>query len=202
MSGLRLSEKLPRATRELHTRAERAGIMRRLLEGRLERAGYVRLLGSLHAIYAALEGALAAECVQAIARMPALHRTEALARDLADFGSDPRNATPAPDALHYAAHVAGLAREAPALVAAHAYVRYLGDLSGGQVLRGIVEAGLAPGPGRGVAFYAFGSAGSVDRAKASIRDALDAMPAESHDAVVAEARDAFARHVALFEALA
>lgn len=202
MSGVPLSVRLPRATRELHARAERAGVMRRLLEGRLERARYVRFLASLHAIYDALEAALAEDRVRAVAPMPALRRAEALRRDLEDYGSDPRSAQPERAAVDYASRLAQLAREDPALVAAHAYVRYLGDLSGGQILRNIVERRLAPGPGRGVAFYNFGGEDDVDRAKASIRDALDALPAASHDAVVAEARGAFVRHVDLFEALA
>ena len=202
MSGVPLSARLPQSTRELHARAERAGIMRRLLEGRLERARYVRLLASLHAIYDALEAALATDRVRAVAPMPALRRTEALERDLTDYGCDPRDLHPERVATDYAAHVAHLAREDPPLVAAHAYVRYLGDLSGGQILRGIVERGLAPAPGLGVAFYTFGGAEDVNRARTSIREALDAMPVGCHDAIVAEARNAFARHVELFEALA
>ncbi len=202
MSDAPLSLQLPGATRELHAQAERAGVMRSLLAGRLERGTYVRLLGSLHVIYHALESALAGEPVRKIAPMPALDRTQALARDLADYGSDPRSAQPVQDALDYAAHLEQLARDNPVLIAAHAYVRYLGDLSGGQVLRNIVERGLAPGPGHGVAFYAFGSKEDVDRAKTSIRAALDALPRESHAAIVAEARSAFARHIGLFESLA
>ncbi|MFO1302683.1 MAG: biliverdin-producing heme oxygenase [Burkholderiales bacterium] len=202
MSGLPLSVRLPQATRELHRKAERAGVMRTLLEGRLERARYVRLLASLHTIYEALEGALDADRVRAVAPMPALRRTEALARDLADYGTDPHRAPPEAVAVDYAARVAHLAREQPALVAAHAYVRYLGDLSGGQILKDIVARAVAPAPGRGTAFYAFGGAAELDRARTSIREALDAMPSAHHDAVVAEARDAFARHIQLFEALA
>lgn len=198
MSAPLLSARLPRATRDLHAEAERAGVMRRLLAGRVGVAEYARLLGSLHAIYAALERALADERVRAIAPMPALRRTDALARDLADFGA---SVAPDPLAIDYASHIARLAREDPALVCAHAYVRYLGDLSGGQVLRGIVRRALALGDDRGVSFYALGDKAAVERTKAAIRAALDALPAHRHDDVVAEARGAFARHVALFEAL-
>jgi heme oxygenase len=175
--------------------------MRRLLAGRVGVAEYTRLLGSLHAIYAALERALDDERVRAVAPMPALKRTDALARDLADFGAGGAGVVPDPLAVDYASHIARLARDDPALVCAHAYVRYLGDLSGGQVLRGIVRRALALPDGRGVSFYALGDKAAVERTKAAIRAALDALPAHRHDDLVAEARGAFARHVALFEAL-
>lgn len=198
MSTERLSERLPRATRELHVQAERAGVMRRLLAGRVGRTEYVRLLASLHAIYVALEEALAAPGVRTHVELPLLDRADALLRDLADHGAMPRTVPPAPLAATYAARVVELRDTDPVLVASHAYVRYLGDLSGGQILRGIVAQALALPPGRGVAFYTFGDDVAVAQAKADIRTALDALPADRHDDVVAEARAAFERHVALF----
>jgi heme oxygenase len=197
----RLTERLPRATRDLHTMTERTGIMPRLLGGRVGRDEYVRLLASLHAIYASLERALADPRVRALAPLPILHRTEALARDLADYGAAPATAVPAPVAADYAAHVDTLVNTDPLRVAAHAYVRYLGDLSGGQLLRGIVaRAGHLP-PGRGIAFYELGDPAAVARTKAGIRAILDALPPERHDDIVAEARAAFERHVELFAAI-
>ena len=199
MTAPRLSARLRQATKDLHAAAERAGIMRRLLEGRVGRSEYTGLLASLHPIYVALEDALTGDRVRATSPMPSLHRAHALARDLADYGADAARA--APLAVDYASHVARLAADDPTLVAAHAYVRYLGDLYGGQILRGIVQRTLDPPAGRGVAFYEFGGAEAVDRAKAMIRGALDALPAHRHDDVVTEARNAFGRHVALFETL-
>ncbi|MFO1415235.1 MAG: biliverdin-producing heme oxygenase [Burkholderiales bacterium] len=201
MNAERLSERLPRATRDLHTQAERAGVMRRLLAGHVGRGEYVRLLASLHAIYAALERALGDARVRALAPLPNLGRTAALACDLRDYGAPPGATTPAPLAADYATHVAGLVAHDPLRVAAHAYVRYLGDLSGGQMVRGIVvQAGHLPA-GRGVAFYDLGDAATVARTKTDIRTVLDTLPASRHDDVIAEARVAFERHVALFAAI-
>lgn len=201
MSPERLSERLPRATRDLHTQAERAGVMQRLLAGRGTRAEYVRLLASLHTIYAALEGTLADPRVHALVALPPLHRTEALARDLADLGVTPGAVPPADVAVDYAAHIAHLADADPVRVAAHAYVRYLGDLSGGQIVRNIVAQALSLPPGRGLAFYELGDAAEIARAKYDLRATLDALPAARHGDVIAEARSAFTRHVALFNAI-
>ena len=53
-----LTTRLREATRLLHTEVERAGVMRLLLRGQLDRVGYCMLLRNLHAIYAALEAGI------------------------------------------------------------------------------------------------------------------------------------------------
>ena len=81
-----LAERLRDATRELHAQAERSGVMRTLLRGELGRGDYALLLRNLHAIYAALEAALAqhgGHPVLAPVDDPALRRRAALEADLA-----------------------------------------------------------------------------------------------------------------------
>jgi len=103
----------------------------------------------------------------------------------------------------YVAHVEALSAAAPALLPAHAYVRYLGDLNGGQLLRGIVQRTLALPSGAGTHFYAFGSAADVSARKTALRTGLDQLPLDDAgaEALVAEAKSAFERHVALFTEL-
>ena len=62
---------------------------------------------------------------------------------------------------------------------------------------------LALDGGAGLAFYDFGEGFDVPGAKARFRAALDALPlgAKEVEDVVAEAVEAFRRHVAMFEAL-
>ena len=97
-----------------------------------------------------------------------------------------------------------IVRTQPDLLVAHAYVRYLGDLSGGQMLARIVRESLALGSGPGVAFYDFGHPEEVARLKQAFRDGLDAVPADeaTMNAIVAEARLAFESHRRLFDELA
>ena len=197
-----LSSRLREATRDLHAAAERAGCMPALLRGTLPRAGYVALLTQLGPIYAALEDGLRYHATQpCIAPLPldALWRHAVLVQDLDAFGAGPSPLLPATQA--YVERLQALAATAPELLAAHAYVRYLGDLSGGQALARIVARAYGCPPGEGTRFYDFGP--SPQALARVLRGALDALPldAAEADAVVDEARAAFARHVALFEEL-
>jgi len=204
-----LARRLKSETRALHARAERAGIMRDLVRGELARGAYCSLLRNLYEIYAALEGSLARHakhpCVSPV-RIPELKRREALAGDLSTLHGE-RWASEvgiAPACARYVRRLRKLAAGRPELLVAHAYVRYLGDLNGGRVLRRIVVRALALDEDRGTQFYTF--AGVVDATVLArqFRSALDALPVDRMlaDRIVAEAKLAFELHLRLFEALA
>ena len=207
MSTRPLSSRLKDATRELHRDAENAGGMSALLRGRVDRAQYCLLLRNLHALYLALEAALdrhAAMPLVAPVRVPVLYRTVALAADLRDLHGAGWNALPLTAAMgSYVARLEEVARTQPPLLAAHAYVRYMGDLSGGQILRDVIRRALGLHDGAGLAFYTFAGGGDSRELKDGFREGLDAMPLDDALAqeIVAEAREAFARHVVLFEEL-
>jgi heme oxygenase len=202
-----LTSRLKDATRELHQVAERAGGMSALLRGRVDRAQYCLLLRNLHALYETLEAALdrhAALPLVAPVRLPALYRTAALAADLHALQGAGWSKLPVAAAMRsYVARLDDVSRTQPPLLAAHAYVRYMGDLSGGQILRDVVRRALDLQDGAGIAFYTFPGNGDGREIKEAFRTALDALPVGDAMAleIVAEARDAFARHVALFEEL-
>lgn len=204
-----LAARLRAGTRAEHLAAERSGIMRAILvDGRLTRERYAALLRGLHAIYAALEAELARHAAHpalAPLRDPALARAARLAADLVvHHGPGWPALPPAPAAADYARHLHDLGARAPERLVAHAYVRYLGDLSGGQLLPARVAAAAGVPPDEGFSFYAFPGVADAGAYKQRFRAALDALPldAAQSDAVVDEARDAFARHVVLFEQLA
>lgn len=202
-----LAGRLRGATRELHARAERSGVMRALLRGELGQGAYALLLRNLHAIYAELEAALAqhgGHPVLALVDDPLLRRRAALEADLALLGgADWASALPlAPASRDYARRLQHCAAAEPALLLAHAYVRYLGDLSGGQLLQGIVARSLRLADERGTAFYRF-EARDAQELATRFRAGLDAAPldAGAADAIVREACWAFAAHERLFEEL-
>lgn len=204
-----LAERLRTATRDLHRCVERAGLMPALLRGQLPRADYLVLLRNLHALYEVLEAGLARHAAHpqlAPLSLPALARADALAADLdALHGPGWARALPLCTAMRaYVDHLRLLADRQPALLAAHAYVRYLGDLNGGQVLARLVGQGLQLAPGQGVAFYDFGPAERVAAQVRAFRVALDGIAPDeaAAQALVDEACGAFVRHRELFEQLA
>lgn len=212
-----LAQRLRDETRPLHTRAERAGLMPALLRGTLPRPAYADLLRHLLALYEPLEAALARHAGHPwLAGWPldALRRRTALGDDLALFSapvpaaagrSDAASAplVPALQAMRdRITHLAGA--PAAGLLLAHAYVRYLGDLSGGQAVARRVRTAYGLAPGEGTRFYAFGSPEAATALLARCRQALaetQPSPADA-DALVAEACWSFERHAELFEQLA
>jgi heme oxygenase len=202
-----LSEALRSGTRALHTQAERSGVMAALLRGQLDLAGYARLLAALREIYASLETELDAHATDpllAALRMPGLARRAALESDIAvliRLGVAPSAAVP--EATEYAEHLHRLGRERPALLAAHAWLRYLGDLNGGRVLERIVREKLGV-PSDAMSFYHFPALADPMSAAVSWRLALDSAQVDEnlqHD-LVREASAGFERHILLFTALA
>ena len=201
------SARLRADTRGLHAAVERAGIMPNLLRGELDRGCYCRLLRNLHEIYRSLEPALlrhAARPDVAPVVLPELFRTDALADDLVVLhGSTWPQLPSMPSTRIYVERLRQIDRQDPPLLAAHAYVRYLGDLSGGRILRRIVADSLALAGGNGLRFYDFGgddrAMALADRLRRGIDDACARAPLE---AIVAEAQQAFRLHARLFGELA
>jgi heme oxygenase (biliverdin-producing, ferredoxin) len=134
-----------------------------------------------------------------------LARAAALRTDLEALAGAhwPQRIAPAAAAVEYAARVQTLAAQNPALLAAHVYVRYLGDLHGGQLLAKIVARTLALHDGSGLSFYQLGDAVAVRAHVLALREGLDRCASSAAEAgrIVDEARDAFQRHIRLFEQL-
>ena len=162
-----LAQRLRSRTWPAHRQVEATPFVRALIGGRIDRPAYCLLLASLHPIYAALEAALRRHAGHAgVAEVfdPALLRESALEQDLAHLhGEDWRDGLPPqPAALDYAARIETLGQDAPELLLAHAYVRYLGDLSGGQALRRAVSRSLGLSGPEGTRFYDFGTPGQAE----------------------------------------
>ncbi|RKP03338.1 hypothetical protein CXG81DRAFT_23994 [Caulochytrium protostelioides] len=122
-----------------------------------------------------------------------------------DSGAVYFNTTPATAA--YTRHLAALATAAdadavlaPARLVAHSYVRYLGDLSGGQYLSRKVEKFYGHRPH----FYTFEEipATQIRAFKDRFRAHLNQVDASLHDAIVDEAVHSFRANMALFHELA
>jgi heme oxygenase len=200
-----LAQELKLATGPLHRQVERSGLMRRILAGDFAQADYVALLHDLAALYGALEEALARHASHPWLAMVidrALFRTEALRRDLQALAPAASVAlTPATAA--YVTRLRWIEQHDPGRLLAHAYVRYLGDLSGGQVVQRIVARTLKLTPPTGLHFYDFGDAPTVAARAQAFRRGLAALrlDADVVQALTAEAQWSFAQHAQMFSEL-
>ncbi|MGW6913556.1 biliverdin-producing heme oxygenase [Kitasatospora sp. NPDC054939] len=199
------------ASSEEHEAAEQSSFMSHLLGGRLGIDAYADLTGQLWYVYRALEG-----CAEELAGHPlagpfidpALLRTEAIERDLEHLrGPGWREGlAPLPATAAYVARVEELAETWPGGYIAHHYTRYLGDLSGGQIIRGIAEKtwGFAR-KGDGVRFYVFEGIDNPAAFKREYRARLDAaglaLDEVERRRVVEECKRAFVLNGAIFRDL-
>ena len=197
------------ASHEQHTEAETSTFMSDLLGGRLGVVAYMRYTEQLWFVYRALEEgaeALRTDPVAGPFIQPELMRTAELERDLAHLrGADwRRGLEPLPATAAYADRVTECARRWSAGYVAHHYTRYLGDLSGGQIIRDRAEKtwGFAR-KGDGVRFYVFEGIANPASFKRGYRELLDAVDADELEKkrIVDECRNAFALNTAVFREL-
>lgn len=204
-----LAQRLRNETRDLHTEVERSTLMHALLRGELGLRPYCMLLRNLHAIYRALEAALTRNARQPLLApifASALFRSAALEQDLDSLHGPLWNQAIAlqPASLLYVARLRELDRTSSDLLVAHSYVRYLGDLSGGQLLKRIVATSFQLTGSAGTAFYDFGDTDQTRALTHQFRAGLTNMGADQAQtsAIVTEARQAFEWHRDLFKQLA
>jgi heme oxygenase len=203
-----LADRLRSDTQALHQRAERTGTMQQLLRGEMSRRAYGALLRNLLAVYAVLEPALqrhAAHPLLAPLHSPALRRAAALRSDLLaleEERGEPLDSL-VPATLRYVRRLHVLDLVDPGLLAAHAYVRYLGDLNGGQILKRLVRKNDWMASIDATAFYDFGTPDEAKGLAQGFRTGLgaSAWTFDEIDAVVAEACGSFALHIEMFEQL-
>ena len=183
------SELLRRSTAVAHASAEGSAYLSALATGRVTRAGLAALLHRLLPVYAALEEVArlwASDPLAAPFLLPGLERTERITADLVAL--DAPAAPESPAAAAYAGRVRKVATTSCAAFVAHHYTRYLGDLSGGQVMRAALHRSVGIDETNGGSFFAFPEL-VPGHAKQRYRDQLDSTPWSSRerDELTAEA---------------
>ncbi|MFO7628123.1 MAG: heme oxygenase (biliverdin-producing) [Prochlorococcaceae cyanobacterium] len=203
-----LASQLREGTKKAHTMAENTGFVSCFLKGVVDKASYRTLVADLYFVYAAMEeefGKLKGHPVLGPVGFPELNRCESLEQDLAFyFGADWRSAVKAtPGAQQYVERLHQVARECPELLVGHHYTRYIGDLSGGQILKNIAQKAMNLGEHDGLRFYEFDAIPDEKGFKANYRATLDALPIDQAmaDRIVAEANHAFHLNMVMFQEL-
>jgi heme oxygenase len=205
-----LASQLREGTKKSHTMAENTGFVSCFLKGVVDKASYRTLVSDLFFVYTAMEEEIgrlraAGHPVVGPVGFPELDRRETLEQDLAFyFGDNWRSSVQAtPAAQEYVARIRQVAQEAPELLVGHHYTRYIGDLSGGQILKNIAQKAMNLGEHDGLRFYEFEAIPDEKGFKANYRATLDNLPIDQAmaDRIVEEANHAFHLNMKMFQEL-
>lgn len=188
--------------------AENTGFVSCFLKGVVDKVSYRTLVADLYFVYSAMEEELAGlrdHPVVGPVAFPELNRRDTLEQDLAFyFGPDWRSSVKAtPAAQEYVARLHQVAKESPELLVGHHYTRYIGDLSGGQILKNIAQKAMNLGEHDGLRFYEFAAIPDEKAFKVNYRATLDQLPIDqaTADRIVAEANQAFHLNMKMFQEL-
>jgi heme oxygenase len=178
-TAVRFSDAVKDASWNAHEHAEHSRFMQDLLAGRLDRERYADLVAQQYFAYQVLEAATLAMQDHPHAgpfTYPELRRMPALEADLSDLlGPDWADlVAPTPATTAYCERLRATCFEWAGGFVAHHYVRYMGDLSGGQVIRRIVERTYDLDGHEGTRFYVFDQIDDLKAFKEQYRQQLDA----------------------------
>jgi heme oxygenase (biliverdin-producing, ferredoxin) len=156
---------LKELTKEFHTKAEKTAFVKRMLKKELTPHQYYTYLSNQLLMYYHLEHC--AEDLGILDDLKELPRYLHISRDMTELETEHgfKLPTPAKATLDYIEYIDTISSDADKLLA-HIYVRHMGDLSGGQIIKRFV-----PGSGN---FYQFDEDVSVlkDRLREKLHDGL------------------------------
>ena len=206
MSISDFSKQLKEGTKKSHTMAENTSFVASFLRGVVDESKYRQLVANFYFIYHALETEVEINKDNPFVgpmRLNGLSRHDALIKDCEYFyGDDWREKIyPTEQTQRYVNRIHEVAKENPELLIAHHYTRYMGDLSGGQILKGIAQKALGLKED-GLAFYEFPEISDKKGFKESYRRVLDTIiPATQKDVdgIIVEANYAFRLNMYMFE---
>lgn len=196
-----LANRLREGTQKSHTAAENTAFMKCFLKGIVETVPFRKLLANLYLVYSTLEEEFRRHQQHPIVgklHFQELNRQQNLEQDLAFYyGENWRSEiVPLKAGQAYVDRLKEISNTDPALLIAHSYTRYMGDLSGGQALKHIVRSALDLPDERGTTFYEFDQLPTVEAKKDfkdKYRQALDSLEVdeETVERIVEEANYAF-----------
>ena len=174
---------LKEITKDLHTEAERTIFAKKLIKGDLTTEEYANYLWQMVLVYNGIE--VAANSQGMLKNLPDIERAHKIYQDCIELVGPYHTLKWHPTTIEYYQYLLALNydQDRKHLVKAHMYCRHMGDLFGGQMIKGRV-----PGSGK---FYQFKDPEGL---KMAIR-------AELTDDLGEEARVAFQWAIKLMEAL-
>ena len=206
MSVEDFSKQLKEGTKKSHTMAENTSFVASFLRGVVDESKYRQLIANFYFIYHALESEMEINKDNPFVgpmRLNGLERHDALVKDCKYFYGDNWKDVirPTEQTQRYVSRIHEVAKDNPELLIGHHYTRYMGDLSGGQVLKGITKKALGLIES-GLDFYEFPEITDKKGFKDSYRRVLDTMMKVDQgdvNAIVVEANYAFRLNMYMFE---
>lgn len=199
---------LREGTSEEHKAAESSAFIRCFIKGILEKGTYARHLEAFYYVYESMEEELERNKNNLVLKsiyFPELYRKNALLEDLQFFYGTwkPNDHQPSVATQDYVKRIRKISETQPELLAAHSYVRYLGDLSGGQILKKVAARALNLPEGKGISFYEFPIIQNINGFKQNYRTALDSLPVNDSEkqSILAESKQVFLLNQGIFSEL-
>ena len=199
-----LADQLRKATSGLHKIAETTGVVNEMLNQQLRLKDYVLYMRNLYEVYEAMEGV--ASTLEGSLRQffgPELCRAESIRRDLHNMaGTSWRDLSVLDSTTTYSKRLLQLTKDNSLPLLGHAYVRYLGDLNGGQILPRLISRQLEL-PTNALSFYIFEDIEDIINYKKQYRELLNCYSVTriERDSIVQEAIRAFELNIALSTAV-
>ncbi len=173
---------LREGTAEKHQETEKVPYLRAIFRGGLDAQTYTYQLESLLYVYTKMEALFRLNQDHPILSklyFPELFREDSLKKDIetfrSKFGVKIRGSV-SPKTQSYMDHIDRINNTNPMLLAAQAYVRYLGDLSGGQAIQKVITKTFSLSEEEGTEFYKFPLIADLQSFKGIYRTALDTLP--------------------------
>ena len=208
--ALAFARQLREGTKKSHTMAENTGFISCFLKGVVDKSSYRNLLADLYFVYSAMEEEIEKLCenshpIISPIGFKELFRKKKLEQDLSFyFGSNwSELIKPSKPAVEYEARIREIAKDNPELLIGHHYSRYIGDLSGGQLLKTITKKAMNLPDDKGLSFYIFEEISDEKEFKMKYRNTLDNLPIDQKiaDSIIEEANKSFKYNMDIFNEL-
>nr|YP_009394978.1 Heme oxygenase [Polysiphonia stricta]ARW63540.1 Heme oxygenase [Polysiphonia stricta] len=203
-----LAQQLREGTTKSHSMAENVSFVKSFLGGVVDKNSYRKLVGNLYFIYEAIEEQIENNkdniAVKAV-YFPELYRKNSLIEDLNYYYGDNwlQQIKPSSATQVYIDRIRNIGYSSPELLIAHSYTRYIGDLSGGQILKKIAKNAMQLSDDLGTSFYDFDLINDEKKFKDLYRESLNNIPLTitQIDQIIAEANIAFNLNMKIFQEL-
>ncbi len=134
-----------------------------------------------------------------------MNRKKSLEKDLLYYyGPDWKHIVrPSAVTQMYVDRIHEIGNHQPELLISHAYTRYMGDLSGGQILKSIAKNAMQLSGDEGTEFYVFRNIKNDKEFKQMYRNALDSISVteDQVNLIISEANVAFNLNMKMFQEL-